>query len=500
MKKLLYLVVLLLMPLAGWSQTAVITGTAVGIGQTLTLPVTLQVQLVGCSPDVPRLIPSGSVITNNFSVTAAPITFIATATVYGNNIVTCNNQSYSTYAVTWNVNGRPAAPTQNYRIVEGQTCNISDGSCKPIGFYPPVLSNATQGLCGIGQALNGFTQNFTPVCTQFAAANVTLTDAALHTFTSAILGSLTTPQTLSGNLSTSGQFTSQTSQVNGALSANTINGAYTAGQTYSGSSTIQAAVNAAAASHSTVNVNANTSSAEMMFPQVEITNNTGTSTSQYTNYVAPVVQDNRPFNHDYSFDQAINVHSLDDINEGGDMAQAAKCTMAGACRVLVVGNSIHENNSAIAPDDGYATPFFQALQRKFPQVTFTFENFSIGGTTVENFNDGNFKCQTSGSDTFYRAPKNSPYTNNNAYQVGGPFSQWPDGCTVGTSWAGQVTLFNPDIVVMGFVENADPTQQGVYATDMFTAVNFVRSINGATIILSTDEPPNPNWLSLIADD
>src|SRR5882762_1241080 len=173
MKKLLYLVVLLLMPLAGWSQTAVITGTAVGIGQTLTLPVTLQVQLVGCSPDVPRLIPSGSVITNNFSVTAAPITFIATATVYGNNIVTCNNQSYSTYAVTWNVNGRPAAPTQNYRVVEGQTCNISDGSCKPIGFYPAVIQNATGSMCAAGFNLQGYNSNFVPQCVQAPAVGPT---------------------------------------------------------------------------------------------------------------------------------------------------------------------------------------------------------------------------------------------------------------------------------------------------------------------------------------
>src|SRR5882762_11775760 len=105
MKKLLYLVVLLLMPLAGWSQTAVITGNALGIGQTLTLPVTLQVQLVGCSPDVPHIIPSGSVITNNFSVTAPSPGFVATATVYGNDIVQCNNQLYTTYAITWNVNG-----------------------------------------------------------------------------------------------------------------------------------------------------------------------------------------------------------------------------------------------------------------------------------------------------------------------------------------------------------------------------------------------------------
>src|SRR5882757_10674925 len=121
MKKLLYLVVLLIMPLAGWGQspTAIITGTALGIGQTLTLPVTLQVQLVGCGQDVPRIIPSGSVITNNYSVTAAAITFIATAPVYGNDIVVCGGQSYSTYAVTWNINNRPAAPTKIYRVVQG---------------------------------------------------------------------------------------------------------------------------------------------------------------------------------------------------------------------------------------------------------------------------------------------------------------------------------------------------------------------------------------------
>lgn len=170
MKKLLYLAAMLLMPFACFGQTAVFTGVATGIGQTLVLPVNLQVQLVGCSPDVPRVIPAGSVITNYYSVNAPSPTFIATATVYGNDIVQCNNQQYTTYAVTWNVNNRPATPTQFYRIVEGQTCNISDGTCKPIGFTPAQITNATGSVCPAGQNLQGYNSQFIPQCVLAPAA------------------------------------------------------------------------------------------------------------------------------------------------------------------------------------------------------------------------------------------------------------------------------------------------------------------------------------------
>lgn len=175
MKKLLYLVVLLIMPLAGWSQTptAIITGVATGIGQTLTLPVTLQVQLVGCGSDVPRIIPSGSVITNNYSVTANPTTFVATTTVYGSDIVVCGGQSYTLYAVTWNINNRPAAPTKLYRVVQGQNCNISDGTCVSIGFTPPQINNATGSMCAAGQNLQGFNSQFVPQCVTAPAAGPT---------------------------------------------------------------------------------------------------------------------------------------------------------------------------------------------------------------------------------------------------------------------------------------------------------------------------------------
>lgn len=164
MKKLLYLVVLLIMPLAGFGQTSHILGNATGIGQTLTLPVQLQVQLVGCQNDVPRLIPSGSVITNQFTVTANPTTFAADALVYGNDVVVCNNQSYTTYAVTWLINSRPGAPTRNYRVAAGATCNISDGTCLPIGFYPSQVQNSNGSLCPAGYNLQGYNSSFVPQC------------------------------------------------------------------------------------------------------------------------------------------------------------------------------------------------------------------------------------------------------------------------------------------------------------------------------------------------
>lgn len=163
-------IVAMLLPLSAVSQTSHIVGSAVGIGQTLTLPVQLQVQLVGCQNDVPRLIPSGSVITNQFTVTANPSTFAADALVYGNDVVVCNNQSYTTYAVTWLVNSRPAAPTRNYRVAAGTTCNISDGTCLPIGFYPAQIQNSTGQLCSGNTVLSGFTSTFSPICTSITAS------------------------------------------------------------------------------------------------------------------------------------------------------------------------------------------------------------------------------------------------------------------------------------------------------------------------------------------
>jgi len=174
-KKFLYLVAILVIPLTAISQTptAVITGVASGIGQVLVNPIALQIQLVGCGQTVPQLIPSGSVVTNNYTVTADPVTHIATATVYGSDIIQCGNQALTTYAVTWLIQGRPAAPTAIYRVVQGQTCSVSDGTCKPIGFTPAQIQNATASICAGNTVLSGFNSNFVPVCSSITGSPLT---------------------------------------------------------------------------------------------------------------------------------------------------------------------------------------------------------------------------------------------------------------------------------------------------------------------------------------
>lgn len=147
------------------TPTAIITGNAVGVigpGGTI-YPVSLQIQLTGCGPAVP-IVPGGSVVTNFYKQSAPGPSYSATITAYGNDVITCGTQSYTTYAATWLINNQPAAPTATYRLVQGQTCNISDGSCKPIGFVPPVISKGAGLFCPVGQSLQGFNADYTPAC------------------------------------------------------------------------------------------------------------------------------------------------------------------------------------------------------------------------------------------------------------------------------------------------------------------------------------------------
>lgn len=177
--KILSLILMIFIGISAFAQTtptAVITGNAVGVigpGGTI-YPVSLQIQLTGCGAQVP-LVPGGSVVTNFYKQSAPGPSYSATITAYGNDIITCGTQSYTTYAATWLINNQPAAPTATYRLVQGQTCNISDGSCKPIGFVPPVIARGAGLFCATGQQLMGFNADYTPNCVGF-------TTSALPTF------------------------------------------------------------------------------------------------------------------------------------------------------------------------------------------------------------------------------------------------------------------------------------------------------------------------------
>jgi len=161
------LAILPIVSLAQVTPSAVITGNATGIvgATTTTYPISLQAQVVGCGPQVPLVIGGGSVVTNTYKVNADS-SLNATITAFGNDILSCGNQTLTLYAVTWLINGLPAAPTASYRVNQGTTCNISDGTCLPINFIPPIISKAAGKYCPADKPLlNGFNPDYTPVCT-----------------------------------------------------------------------------------------------------------------------------------------------------------------------------------------------------------------------------------------------------------------------------------------------------------------------------------------------
>jgi len=150
--------------ISGNSQTAIITGIDTNLVGAVGQAVTLQVQIVNCGTQTP-LANGTTVITNSYTFTANPSTGIVTGTVYGNDIIKCGTQNYTLYAVTWNINGFPAAPTQQYRLTEGATCNISNGTCKPIGFVPPIIQKGTSAICQSPNGyLAGFNADYSPNC------------------------------------------------------------------------------------------------------------------------------------------------------------------------------------------------------------------------------------------------------------------------------------------------------------------------------------------------
>jgi hypothetical protein len=261
-----------------------------------------------------------------------------------------------------------------------------------------------------------------------------------------------------------------------------------------GWASIQAAVNGT----QSVEVPSTFAPGEMYYPGTEVTNSP-IATSSFTKYTGAPVEDHRPLNNDVSLAQVISLPSIDGVSEGGDTAGAQRCVQAGHCVVAVVGNSIHENVAAVAPNDGYTQYLLDALQRKFPNTQFNIVNLSIGGTAAENFNDAGYICDpSSAANHFFRSTPGNWYMQqsfNSGFLAGAPYYQWPTGCNVGMNWKTHLSGINPDIVILGFVENEGSVGSAGFAASLTTAVTFVRSLKTIppTVILTTDVPPNPLW-------
>jgi len=265
--------------------------------------------------------------------------------------------------------------------------------------------------------------------------------------------------------------------------------------------TIQAAVNAAGTSGSVV-VPASIPAGEMAFPATEISA-TAQSTSHYSNFGTVNVRDLRPLNDDVSLSEILALPQID--GTGGNTSSFARCMQSGACKILYLGDSIGEGISGVAPDDNVATHVFDEFKRRFPLVSFTFQNLSIGGTGIEQFNDGSYICNNPpGSNQFFRPLPSNWYIQSNpgGNFISGPmYYQWPFQCTVGASWKAHAASFNPDLVIIAFGANEYGYGSNAFAADLQTAISFFSGLPGnPTIVLQTTEPPNPSWTSLLPYD
>lgn len=185
--------------------------------------VTVKAQITSCGNGqlplyngVPISLTPNQTFSAPFTVTNTGNAQIVTFTVPGNDKIICGGQAYSQYAFTWYDNGFPVAPTQNFRFIDATSQTLSN--LAPISFTPPVLNNAAGALCPANlPVFSGFDKNYHIIC------GVAGTVASMPITGGTFLGPIFAPA------------------INGEVTAGTLN-----------YSTLQSAVNAAAASSGSV--------------------------------------------------------------------------------------------------------------------------------------------------------------------------------------------------------------------------------------------------------
>jgi len=178
--KIALISILLLTPIMALGQVGSATvsaqgGFALNAGDVLTI----SAQIVGCQGNVPLYGGIPVSITPN-QTASSPFTAnssqFVTFTVPGNDKITCGGQNYTQYAITWKINGFPAAPTQTYRFADAFSVLLN--GLTPTGFYPPNLANAAGFSCPTGTNLQGFDMFFTPTCGPSVTTNMPNADSS----------------------------------------------------------------------------------------------------------------------------------------------------------------------------------------------------------------------------------------------------------------------------------------------------------------------------------
>ncbi len=123
-----------------------------------------------------------------------------------------------------------------------------------------------------------------------------------------------------------------------------------------------------------------------------------------------------------------------------DVSALARAMVAGAAKVVFVGDSITEGGHDVEPENAWAALFRQSLERAFPNVDWTFENLSLGQRDAQHLADPDYlalAAEPGDKDQgFHRAPP-GPF----------PSDTWSGGSQLGVSWRQHVQDQAPDLVV-----------------------------------------------------
>ena len=148
---------------------------------------------------------------------------------------------------------------------------------------------------------------------------------------------------------------------------------------------------------------------------------------------------------------------------------------AQACTVTFVGTSIAVGTGESENSNTWVNRFKDALQYKYPDVVFTWNNLALGGRSLVNYNSAAF---TGSAD-----PAVNPST---GYYVAANPDTWPSGSTPGQTWKDAAESTSPDLFVLAHGMN-DRDFLYIYQVYLNTAIDDALSWTKAPSILMVSE-------------
>lgn len=129
----------------------------------------------------------------------------------------------------------------------------------------------------------------------------------------------------------------------------------------------------------------------------------------------------------------LSTYDIDSLSKNGNLDVFIKAIQRGYCIIVFWGDSITQGSNALNPYATWVELFKRKLQECFPNVTFIFLNYGLGGRTIEQ-------------------AYNPEYTSPNDFNTG-----W--STVDGQSWRDYVKNAKPDLVITLFGMNAPSTVQ-----------------------------------------